>query len=105
MEKCKVYRGLDTPCKIKGVYSRYFYIVFVVGMMTVMLVFTSVSSALRGGTFSSLIIEVIFELMIPIGIYGFFYKLSNRPKIKSDMKVSTVSNRWLYKTLQKRPHG
>ena len=28
MDICKVYRGLDSPCKIKGVLSHYFYIVF-----------------------------------------------------------------------------
>lgn len=28
MDICKVYRGLDSPCKIKGLLSHYFYIVF-----------------------------------------------------------------------------
>jgi len=102
MDCCKVYKGLDTPCKIKGVLSRYFYMIFCSAMMSFVLLVMSASSLLKDGSFFSFAIEAIFELGITVVLYSFFYKRSNKEKIKLDRRVTTVSNRALFKALNKK---
>lgn len=50
MDICKVYRGLDSPCKIKGLLSHYFYIVFCAYLVSFVFVLFSFSSILQKGT-------------------------------------------------------
>lgn len=105
METCKVYKGLDTPCMIKGVLSRYFYIVFSAFLLSFVFVLISFSSMLSDGTIISFLGEAFFEFGMPIGLYVVFYKRSNKSKIKKNSQVVTISNRELYRALNQRKNG
>lgn len=105
METCRVYKGLDTPCKIKGVLSKYFYILFCTFLMALLFLMSSFGSLLKDGTFNSFLVEVTFEIGIPILMYVVFYKKSNVTRIKRDYRIFTISNRALYRALNKRKYG
>ena len=93
MDICKVYRGLDSPCKIKGVLSHYFYIVFCAYLVSFVFVLFSFSSILQNGTVLSFLVEAVIELGIPT------------VKIRKDNRVITISNRGLYRALNQRRYG
>jgi hypothetical protein len=101
MESCKVYKGLDTTCKIKGLFSKYFYIVFVVALASVMFICMSLSALLRGSSLMGFVIETLMSLVGLGALYGYFYKRSNLPKIKKDFRELTISNRELYRIIKK----
>ncbi len=102
MKVCKVYKGLDTPCKIKGVLSRYFYMVFSTVLLSFVFVLISFTSMLGEGSVGSFLGELLFEFGIPVALYVVFYKKSNKSKIKKDLRTVTVSNRELFRTLNKK---
>lgn len=105
MDICKVYRGLDSPCKIKGLLSRYFYIVFCAYLMSFVFILFSFSSILQKGTVLSFFLEAAIELGIPTALYVYFYRKSDKVKIRKDNRVITVSNRGLYRALKQRRYG
>ena len=102
MDICKVYRGLDSPCKIKGVLSHYFYIVFCAYLVSFVFVLFSFSSILQKGTVLSFLVEAVIELGIPTALYVYFYRKSDKVKIRKDNRVITISNRGLYRALNQR---
>ena len=61
MDICKVYRGLDSPCKIKGLLSHYFYIVFCAYLVSFVFVLFSFSSILQKGTVLSFLMDWEFR--------------------------------------------
>ena len=101
----KVYRGLDSPCKIKGVLSHYFYIVFCAYLVSFVFVLFSFSSILQKGTVLSFLVEAVIELGIPTALYVYFYRKSDKVKIRKDNRVITISNRGLYRALNQRRYG
>lgn len=104
MEQCKVYKGLNQPCKIKGVYKNYFYIMFtsvIVGGMSIGL---NLNSLIKDGSFS-FFSKVFFIVITLIAFYAYFYNKSNKPKRKLDRNIHTISNRTLYKTLNMKNNG
>ena len=102
---CKVYRGLDSPCKIKGLLSHYFYIVFCAYLVSFVFVLFSFSSILQKGTVLSFLMEAVIELGIPTALYVYFYRKSDKVKIRKDNRVITISNRGLYRALNQRRYG
>ena len=105
MDICKVYRGLDSPCKIKGLLSHYFYIVFCAYLVSFVFVLFSFSSILQKGTVLSFLMEAVIELGIPTALYVYFYRKSDKVKIRKDNRVITISNRGLYRALNQRRYG
>ncbi|NDV83435.1 hypothetical protein D0T87_15800 [Bacteroides sp. 51] len=105
METCRVYKGLDTPCLIKGVYSQYFYIIFLSCILVGVVFVTNVMACLKGAPISSLLMNTIFSLLGVGLVYKYFSKRSHRPKITPDNREITYSNRELYQAINKRKHG
>lgn len=105
MDICKVYRGLDSPCKIKGLLSHYFYIVFYAYLVSFVFVLFSFSSILQKGTVLPFLVEAVIELGIPTALYVYFYRKSDKVKIRKDNRVITISNRGLYRALNQRRYG
>lgn len=94
---------MDTPCKIRGVFSFYFYIMFAACLGFFVLVALSFSDLLRGtGSLISFGVELLFEVAVIIGLYTYFYRLSNKKKIKHNNQEVTISNRDLYISLNRR---
>lgn len=94
---------MDTPCKIRGVFSFYFYIMFAACLGFFVLVALAFSDLLRGTTsLMSFVIELLFEVAVIIGLYTYFYRLSNKKKIKCNNLEVTISNRYLYTSLNRR---
>lgn len=105
MEKCRVYKGMDTPCKIRGLFSRYFYVVLMIGILNIGILSSSLTSLLSHGGLSDFVLECAIGVGILFFAYSFFYKRSNFPKIKESKKVCTISNRELYNSLNNKYHG
>lgn len=101
MKTCKVYKGLNSPCKIKGLTSRYFYIMAILSMLACVFLYLSVSSAFNTGDIFSLGVDALLIIGSLVIIYNYLYKRSNVPKIRIDKGEYTISNRDLYKTLKK----
>ena len=99
MKNCKVYKGLDTPCKIKGLYSKYFYMMFVAALGAVMFLCMSLSSLLRGSSLFGFVLELLLEIGALCVLYAILYKRFNLPKRQEDYRILTISNRWLFNTL------
>lgn len=105
MEKCKVYKGLDSPCKIKGLISKYFYFVFLGALVGAVFMCMSISSFFQTGDKLSFFMDLFVVIVLLITLYWFFYKRSNLPKINKDRITATITNRDLYIALNKKKHG
>ncbi len=105
MEKCMVYKGLDSPCKIRGLISKYFYIVFAVALIELMLLGMSILTLLQTGNKIDFFMGFFIEGLILGVLYRFFYKRSNVPKLSNKPIIITITNRDLYKNLNKKKYG
>lgn len=101
MDRCKVYKGLDSPCKIKGLIAKYFYIVFALALLGGVILCMSISSLASTGSLSGFLTDLFFVLGTLIVLYIFFSKKSKQLKIKDDKRILTISNRSLYNALKK----
>lgn len=99
MESVRVYKGMNTPLKIRGLYSRYFYICFASVLLVGFLLAFTVSDALRDNGGKFWLFECIIELAIPCVIYKILYKRSNPDKLPKKRLPMTISNRNIYKVL------
>lgn len=99
VRSCKIYKGIDTPCKIKGLICKYFYLMFVFygfGGLILMLEFSSV----KDGNYSDFIFKAIIIGIIILIVRIYFIKISNKKKIKLSKKRVYISTRPLYKSLK-----
>lgn len=105
MEKCMVYKGLDSPCKIRGLISRYFYIVFAVALIELLFLGMSVITLLQTGNKIDFFMGFFIEVLIFGALCRFCYKRSNVPKLSNKPIMITITNRDLYKNLNKKKYG
>lgn len=105
MEKCKVYKGLNSPCKVKGLYVHHFYTLFGAAIFEgAILCFDLVSLTTAEGR-TGFFIKVIIAVLILFILYTHFYRVSNQPKRRENKKICTISNRELFSALNKRKNG
>lgn len=102
METARIYKGMDNQLKIRGLYTRYFYICFASLMFSGFLFMFSISTVLKGEGGSSFWVELLVELSIPLVLYKFFYDKSNKEKIVKKPCQEVVTNRQLYKMLNRK---
>lgn len=100
MQTCKVYKGLETHCKIHGLYSHYFYMMFSILLMGGVVVGLGIILLLRAGFFGAVFFLLCLFLSMLAGMYRVLYKRSNQSKIKQNRMESTVSNCELYSVLK-----
>lgn len=100
METCKTYKGFDLSCKIQGLYSKYFYIVFVSALACAACFLMSFNSFISSWDWVSFLVEILLEVGSLVVVYIIFYRRSNMPKLKLDSTEVTISNRYLYKVLK-----
>lgn len=105
METCKVYKGLDIPCKIKGLLSKHFYIVFSCCLLDIAFLCMTLNTLILTWNFTQLIIELCVEIGLLLGVYRFFHQRSNIPKLKINKNEITISNRDLFKNLKNNKNG
>lgn len=101
MERCHIYKGIGTPCKLRGVNTKYFYIMFCAVMLAGIMALSSLTGLIHGKSFFSFIAELLVEVGILIAMYVYFYRKSNKRKIHIDTRPRLISNRILYKRLSK----
>lgn len=105
MKACKVYKGLETCCKIHGLYSHYFYMMFSIILMGGAVLGIGVILFLRAGLWGAVFFLLCLFLSVLGGMYRVFYKRSNQPKIKQNGMEKTVPNRELYSALKNKHNG
>lgn len=96
---CKIYKGIDSPCKIKGLLYKYFYMMFGIygcGGLFVLLEFSSV----KDGNYSAFIFNTMIIGGIVLAIKIYFTKMSNKKKIRQSKQRVYISTRPIYKSLK-----
>lgn len=96
---CKIYKGIDSPCKIKGLLYRYFYMMFGAygfGGLLLLLEFSSV----KDGNYSTFIFHSMIIGGIVFAIKIYFTKMSNKKKIRPSNRRVYISTRTIYKSLK-----
>lgn len=97
---CKIYKGIDTPCKIKGMLYRYFYMMFAVYGLAGLILLLDFSGATQSGKYTSFIIEAIATGVGVLAIRIYFTKKSQKKKITDSNKRVYISVRNMYKSLK-----
>lgn len=96
---CKIYKGIDSPCKIKGLLYKYFYMMLVVygfGGLMILLEFSSVKS----GNYGTFFLNSMIICGIVLAIRKYFTKMSNKKKIRPSNKRVYLSTRSIFKSLK-----
>ena len=99
MERCKVYKGLDSPCRIKGLLTRFFYIMFIMRIMSIGAFIMCLIELMETGDMGSFIMGVVILVGILAVCQRIFYRRSNIPKVKMDKVIYTVTNREIYNVI------
>ena len=99
MERCKVYKGLDSPCRIKGLLTRFFYVMFIMRIMSVGAFIMFLIELMGTGDMGSFVISVAILVGILAVCQRIFYRRSNIPKVKMNKAIYTITNRELYKVI------
>lgn len=105
MEKCKVYKGLNSPCKVKGLFVHHFYTLFGASIFGGAILCFDLVSLTKVEERSGFIVKAIIVILILFLLYTHFHHVSNQPKRKINKKMCTVSNRELFTALNKKKHG
>lgn len=100
--RCKIYKGIDTPCKIKGMLSNYFYMMFAVYGLAGLMVLLNLSSASQTGEYGEFLIEASLIGAGVLFVKIYFTKKSNIKKIKKSNQRIYASPRSIYKSLKRK---
>lgn len=90
---------MGSQLKIRGLYTRYFYICFACLLFSGFLFTFSITDLFKGAAGTSLYLEFLVEFAAPFILYRVFYCKSNQDKILKKSGKMTVCNRQLYKIL------
>lgn len=105
MERCPVYTGLDSPCKVHGLNSKYFYRWLSISGVALVFAFLSIMEWVNSGFTSSGLLSLCVALFFCIGgplvYYKVLYNKSHSPKLKYKHAQCTLTNRRLFKILFK----
>ncbi|MBP1615591.1 MAG: hypothetical protein H6Q13_3039 [Bacteroidetes bacterium] len=97
---CKIYKGIDTPCKIKGLLYRYFYMMFGVYGCGGLFCLIDFSSTSKSGNYGEFAVDAAITGAIVFAIKIYFTRMSNKKKIRSSNKRVYVSTRNIYKSVK-----
>lgn len=97
----KVRKGLETPLKIHGMISNYFFMYSAIGGVLGLLLFTKFLGLISGKTsFFSFGLTAIVSALIFFAVRAFFIKKSNTKKMNFGRQVTFISNRDLLKSIK-----
>lgn len=97
-----VKKGLESPLLIKGVQVRHYYYLIGIGVVLSILILFALYGWISDRSLGSLMLcvaEVIFLVVVFIGLYLFFKKQANPKKYNFKNEVSFLSNKDMLKYL------
>ncbi len=96
MREYVVKKGLESPLLIKGVQVRHYYYLIGIGLLFSIIILFALYGLVADRSTGSLIIcasEILFFLVMFIGIYKFFKKHANPKKYNFKEEISFISNK------------
>lgn len=102
--KYKIYKGMDSPCKIHDLLANDYFILLAVKVTCGVIVLNAVSESLKEFTLIPLVISVSLSLLTIMLLQKHFHRRGNKPKNPVSTKATTIPNIELFKNLKKTSH-